>query len=72
MRIFSTLVLIVFGLTLSACPNKQAAPAAVVDAAYDPNPYKNVMPSKIKKEVEQIQDDDDKRNEARRKQAETQ
>ena len=67
MRIFSMVVLT---LTLSACPGKKLAPEAVVDAAYDPNPYKNVMPSKIKKQVEQIQDDEDKRNEARRKQAE--
>ncbi len=65
------LLLAVLGLILSACPGKQTASPAV-DAAYDPNPYKNVMPSKIKKQVEQIQDDDDKRNEARRKQAETQ
>ena len=68
MRIFS---LVVFALTLSACPGKQVAPAVAVDAASDPNPYKNVMPSKVKKEVEQIQDDEDKRNEARRKQAES-
>jgi hypothetical protein len=68
MRIFW---LVCLALTLSACPGKKPAPAAVVvDAASDPNPYKNVMPSKIKKEVEQIQDDEDKRNEARRKQAE--
>jgi hypothetical protein len=66
-RIFS---LVVFVLALAGCPAKHAAAPAVVDAASDPNPYKNVMPSKVKKEVEQIQDDEDKRNEARRKQAE--
>jgi hypothetical protein len=52
----------------AGCPSKNAPPH---DLATNLDPYRNVTPQKVKQEVEQIQDDEDKRNEARRKQAET-
>ncbi len=56
-------LIIAIALGLAACKTRPRTEAAA-DAATEPNrnPYRNVMPEKIKKQVEDTQKKEDERN----------